>query len=892
MVFEGPWYWVALPPLLVWVWWLSRRSYAQLSPATRRISTALRLVILACLIGALSRPIWMSSTRGQHVVFLVDASRSLSKENLDAALEDVVKSATEVGKSGPHRFSVIAFGKRPRLVVSGQRGWREWTQEQRDFVLHETSLPELRSRLAKATADNVPEVERKELQRRIDAIDRFRNETVGEATDVAAAIRLAMNTGEADDARVLYLYTDANFNCGEWEGAFESVKAAGHAIQTVAMNRELPPEVAAADLVIPNTVRINQGFTADLRIASTVETDAVLAVYRDGLVSAEIKQTLKRGMNTVQVPGLFFREKGFHTIDVAVRAEKDTRVENNKVRALAVVPGELRVLYVEAEEAQSSYLMSALALEGIKVEARPASGVPRTLDDLLGFDAFILSNVAADRLSARQMQMIRTYVQDFGGGFIMLGGDQSFGLGGYYNTPVEEVLPVRMPIQKELNRPSLAIYLVIDKSGSMEGTKIQLAKRAAIATAEAINPRDQIGLIGFDSDAHELVPLTSAGDRAAVSGGVSELDAGGGTFLYPALEIAHDRLQQSNARRKHVIILSDGQTQGFGYPDIAQMMAGDGITMSTVGIGEGADMKLMEQIAAAGGGRAYFTNDFQTIPQIFTREALRASNSMLVERLVLPTVAADDEAVAEIDGDLPPLAGYVATTARDAAKTIIVSDAGDPILAKWRTGLGRAAAFTSDTKPHWAEDWIKWPDFAKFWAQVVRSVAGQEVAQELSVETTRRAEGDDVRVTAEVRDAAGNMVTDVGMELGVLEAGAGLKPVVVEREGPAQFSARVPRGEYGVTRQLAWKVTGKGAEPTTAPYGFVESFSPEFRTLGPDEGVLSAIRARGLGEARSVGEAVPPVAQRSSRSRVPLWPVLLIAALVLAPVDILCRRMS
>src|SRR6185436_2041209 len=177
-------------------------------------------------------------------------------------------------------------------------------------------------------------------------------------------------------------------------------------------------------------------------------------------------------------------------------------------------------------------------------ESRPATGVPQTLEDLLNFDCFILANVPSDRLggaggssasiavssgsSARQMQMIRSYVQDFGGGFIMIGGDQSFGLGGYYNTPIEEVLPVRMPIQKDLNRPSIAIELIIDKSGSMEGAKIQLAKRAGVATSEAINPRDQIGVVGFDSDAKEILALTPAADRANINAAISTLEAGGG----------------------------------------------------------------------------------------------------------------------------------------------------------------------------------------------------------------------------------------------------------------------------------------------------------------------------------------------------------------------------
>ena len=153
-------------------------------------------------------------------------------------------------------------------------------------------------------------------------------------------------------------------------------------------------------------------------------------------------------------------------------------------------------------------------------------------------------------------------------------------------------------------------------------------------------------MIGFDGESRVILELTSAADRATITNHISALDAGGGTFLYPTLEDAHGRLLNSNARRKHVIVLSDGQTQGFGYDEIVQAMAADGITLSAVGIGDGADMNLMETIALAGGGRAYFTNDLDSIPQIFTREALRASKSMLVERLVQPIAIGDDVALA------------------------------------------------------------------------------------------------------------------------------------------------------------------------------------------------------------------------------------------------------
>jgi Mg-chelatase subunit ChlD len=923
MRFEAALFWIALPALLLWVLWLSRRSYAQLAPRSRWGSAAVRAVILAALLGALSRPVWLRTSHAQHVLFVVDASRSVTKGNVEAALGDIDHLAAEATKQG-HRVSVIAFGRRPRLVIDSATSWSGWTTDQRDLLMHESVLPSLRTRLAQMITQNAgpaADKERAELAKHIDEIEEFRAGTIGEATDARAALRLALNAGEGaqGETRTVYLFTDANFNADSsplsgWREAFAEAKSAGHTIHTVALSKPIGPEVATVELATPSSVRVNQGFAADLHVASTIDTPpdkpARIAVYRDGVASAEFAQALHAGDNTVHIPGLCFRDKGFHTIDAAVRVDPacDTRVENNRVRALVTVPGELRVLYVDSDEAHQSFLTSALSLEGVQVEARPAAGVPQSLDDLLGFDCFILANVPADRLGGRQMQMIRTYVQDFGGGFIMVGGDQSFGLGGYYGTPVEEVLPVRMPIQKDLNRPSIAIEILIDKSGSMEGPKMQLAKRAAVATAEAINPRDQIGVVAFDSDAREILPLTPAGDRATITAGIASLDAGGGTFLYPAMEIAHNTLQQSPARRKHCIIVSDGMTEGFGYADMAALMAADGITISTVGIGGDADMKMMQEIASAGAGRSYFTNDFNTIPQIFTREALRASNSMLVERLVLPTTAAEDESLSEVDsGQLPPLSGYVATTAKETAKVVIISDSGDPILARWRSGLGRAAAYTSDTKPHWAEDWIRWPDFAKFWAQLVRSCSGHEVAKDLSIESARRSEGaESNRLSLELRDPTGGFVNDKTLELTAFDPQSGPHPVAVEREAPGLFTAVVPQGDYGRTQQFAWKIMpaageGSGAnrapaadrgEPVTIPFGFVDSFSPELRTLGPDRAALDQIRELHAGDMAEVGEAKLHLSQRASIHEILLWPLLLVVALVLIPVDILLRRLG
>ena len=914
MRFELAWcLWLAIP-LAAYAVWLSRRGYAQLRPWARAVSLTLRILVLLLLVATLSQPDWLKRSDRRHVLFVLDVSRSVTAENLDAALDDIDRLAKEAIQRDRARLSVIGFGQNPTVLVRGQNAWDGWPKNLREQLHYETTLSNLyaqRTRMISAGAQQTDEMAR--LNERITVTAQLCDRVTGDRTDVEAALRLALNLCDAGESGTIYLFTDGHFNHGQWMRAFSAAKSADVRIHTITLDRQPPPEVAAADLSLPPTVRVNQGFSAELRVASTVETSADLRIFKDGYSQPPQTVELHPGENTIHLTGLYFREKGFHTVEAALRPAVDTQIANNTIRSLVIVPGPTRVLYVDGDEREMPYLKSALELEGIQVETRPATGVPRNLSDLLGFDAFILSNVPADRLNLPQMRMIRTYVQDFGGGFLMLGGDESFGLGGYYSTPIEEILPVRMPIQKNLTRPSLALLLVIDKSGSMDGAKIQLAKRAAIATAEAINPRDLIGVIGFDSEAQVLLELTPAADRATISGHIASLDAGGGTFLYPALEAAHLRLSESNARRKHIIVLSDGQTQGFGYEEQAGGMAADGITISTIGIGEGADMKLMEAMAYAGGGRCYFTNDFYTIPQIFTREALRASNTMLVERLVQPVPVGQDVALAEIDlEELPLLTGYVATTAKPTGNLIIAAENGDPLLAKWRYGLGRAAAFTSEPKPHWAEDWIAWDDFAKFWSQLVRSLTTGDLDRKISLECTHILDDDGVLLTAEVQDENG-LFLDLAPTLNTLGADGRPRPLPVTHSGPGTFEARLPDFAFGKDQQFVWHLTPRVSQasadtpasamdpPTTngttddglvTSYGFVYSFSPEYAAFGPSAATLEQIRDRDAGEMQSVGQARLCAPGAPTRQRLALWPYLLAAALLLVPFDILVRRIG
>ncbi len=376
----------------------------------------------------------------------------------------------------------------------------------------------------------------------------------------------------------------------------------------------------------------------------------------------------------------------------------------------------------------------------MQVDVRPPRGAPDNLAELQNYDLMVLSNVPATSLSLRQMEVARTYVRDLGGGLIMLGGDQSFGLGGYYKTTLEEILPVRSDFEKEKEKPSLAMMLVIDKSGSMGGEKIEMAKEAARAAVELLGPSDKVGVLAFEGENFWVSELHPCTDKGFVLDRIAGLEAGGGTNMAPAMEEAHETLQSAVAKLKHVIILTDGISAPGDFEGIAQAMAADRITVSTVALGGDADQTLLEEIARIGNGRFYLADDAAQVPQIFAKETVTASKSAINEQPFSPAIVRPTQVLSEIRLDEAPfLLGYVVTRPKPTAEVILATESGDPLLAWWRYGLGMSVAFTSDAKARWAAEWLTWPQFGQFWAQVVRHAI--RTVRDQGLARTGRAQG-------------------------------------------------------------------------------------------------------------------------------------------------------
>ncbi|OLD68483.1 MAG: hypothetical protein AUF63_02870 [Candidatus Rokubacteria bacterium 13_1_20CM_70_15] len=540
------------------------------------------------------------------------------------------------------------------------------------------------------------------------------------------------------------------------------------------------------------------------------------------------------------------------------------------------------MLLADRDRSHAQSLAGALRAQNIEVTVVEPPQIPVDLAGLQKYDGVILSNVSSLKLTRAQMGYIRDYVRDGGGGLLMVGGEESFGLGGYYRTPIEEALPVTMEVKQKVEIPSLAVVLSIDRSGSMamatdeKVTKLDLAKEAAHLVVDLLDERNEVGVMSWDTEFIWDAPLRSAKDRQAIHHAVAQSYAV--LFDRPAL-------------LKHVIFLSDGQMTRGDFQGLLRRMAKDKITVSTVAIGKDADVQLMVDIAKWGRGRFYYTEDSQTIPRIFTLETQLASKASLIEQPFKPQLTSPNhEAMQEIDWkNAPPLGGYVATTLKSTAELVLMSHQEDPVLATWRYGLGRAAAFTSDAKAKWAVLWLRWRDFNKFWSQLVRWTLRSGSRSDTVALVERH---DDVgEIVVDAVDTKGEFINFLDSQVGVVAPNRERTVIDLEQVGPGRYRGRFPvtqEGVYlvGMAQRRADRVIGSQLAGLVVPY------AQELRDLGVDEALLRELAELTGGSALASPRDAFLTGRRRSRITVEVWPWLVGLVAVLLIPDIALRRLG
>ncbi|MGA2379650.1 MAG: VWA domain-containing protein [Spirochaetia bacterium] len=726
------------------------------------------------------------------------------------------------------------------------------------------------------------------------------------ATNIGAALQDGLAqagapSGAGGALRILLL-TDGNENRGSADDAAGVAKSMGARIFPLPLGAPVRgPEVSVEEVRAPERVREAEAHEVTVMVRSRTAVSARVTLLRDAAPVATRIEQLSPGENAVQFTGSF-PERGLHAWDALVEAPGDGVPQNNHNRRFVEVSGAPRILYVSKPGKGSPSLLSALSAQDISVVSRPATALPGTLAGYLPFDALILDNVPGYGISTEKMETIARYVRDAGGGLLMAGGDTSFGAGGYYKTPIERILPVDMDAKSQLDVPGLSLVLVVDKSGSMGaevpsgGTKLDVVKAAALAAIESLNPFDKAGVIAFDADWQWAVPLTRAGDTAKIAADLATLTPGGGTIIFPALEEADRVLSASSSPLRHVILLTDGLTDAADFKTLLERMARHHITVSTVAVGDDADTELLADMARWGRGRTYATSDPRDVPRIFLTDTTLASRGLLVEKSFLPRELSAAEMVRGLSlGDLPGLRGFVLTYMKSGAEQVLSALYDAPLLAAWRCGLGRTAAFTSDLSGRWSAAFLAWDQFPRFAAQLVRWI--ERPADTNVLHPRIDTDGGSATVTVDAYDSLGAFVNGLDISGILLRPGGARVELRVPQTSPGLYQAVFPADEVG---DYILTLSAASAEATLPPLtiGTSIAYSEEYRMLGVNSTLLERLAVETGGKVISSGDDEAGLAALlrrepgSAGAGNDAWKYFLLASLLLFLLDIAARRLA
>jgi uncharacterized membrane protein len=737
-------------------------------------------------------------------------------------------------------------------------------------------------------------------------LDRLASTPVRSATDVGAALRLAVALFPDDSQKRIVLMTDGNDTTGG--GQVEAALAAARDVQieTRLIGQAASDEVIVERLTTPSTGRLGETIEAVAEIRSSVAQPATVRLFADGAPVATERVALEAGLNRITFD-VTPTEAGFHTFRAVVEAARDTFSQNDRADSNTIVKGEPRTLVLAGDESVAAELVSALSAQRQQVDTMIPEALPTELGELTTYDSVVLVDVPRIRLSDRQLAALQVYVRDLGKGLVMIGGPDSYGAGGYQRTALEETLPVDMGVRDRQKQPDVALVVVIDQSGSMDAChcnsfeggqggggglagvrKVDIGKEAILRAAAALTERDELGVVSFNEQAHWVVRTQALGGLDDLAGKIATIQPDGQTNIYAGLEQAVDSLEGAAATRRHIILLTDGWSSSGQYDQIIDRMQAAGITLSTVGAGGGSN-PFLEGLAQAGGGRFYDAANAASIPDIFLKETQQVSGQQIVEEPFFPILTSSSPILRGLDEGLPRLHGYNGTTAKPAAQTVLVTARDDPLLAQWQYGLGRSVAWTSDSTGRWASDWVGWPGFSQFFSQLVAwTFPGEETG---GIEATFAVDGGETTLRVESVEADGSP-RDFYSTTAVV-VGPELEPVSVPLIQSAPGVYEAPLGEID-PGAYAVRVTQTlpGSTPLGRTVGLVAPTPAEYRAVGPDAPFLAALRsATGGGVVETALD--PWVHDLTATSRfTDLWPLLLVLALVLWPLDIALRRVS
>ena len=848
----------ALAAATVWIWWMHVAGFGGLGRVRSILALEVRLALAGLFVILLAEPRAVRTSDELSVVYAVDVSDSISDGSTTRALEFVARTATK--KPQKDEAGLVIFGKNAAV---------EFKADKRVPLEGDTVITN-------------------------SLIDK-------EATNIEQGLSLAAAMLPEDKQGRIVLISDGMQTEGDLSKIVGDLKARGISVDVLPIAFSISDEVWLERMELPQFVKMGESYEAGIVLSSLNAGEGTLTIEENGQKIAEEPVKFQAGKNRYSFP-IQLRTAGYYeyTARIEVPRGKDSIDKNNRVVNSLFLEGEGKVLLVtdpQGEPRDWQPLAQALRDTRHAVEMQTAFEFPRDSASLLPYDCIVFVNAPADAFDQVQLTAMRDAVFNFGSGFLMVGGANSFGPGGYHRTVVEEALPVTMDISQKKVLPKGALVIILHTCEFPEGNT--WAKRITKQAIKVLGAQDEVGALMYGPMGEQWIfELAPASEYEKMAVKIQAAEPGDMPSFAGTMRKGLAGLKKSDAATKHMIIISDGDPAP-APPGLIQEYIDNKISVSTVAINPhgGNEIGLMRNVAAATGGRYYFPSDSNQLPSIFIKESKTLKRSMIQNKVVTPQVAMDDGVLKGIEA-MPPLKGYVITTAKGKpARTVLQvpseqsEEEGDidPILAITQYGLGKTAAFTSDLSSNWASEWMSWDKYSAFVHQLVTEISRVQKTGKLRMWTyTSGNEGVIV-------------VEDFSEHESFLEIQARVsgprdrtETVALKQVGPRRYQASVPlwgKGRYHVVGMPA----GEERKDDRAFGGFIIPYSPEYLRFRSNPLVLNDIW-NGTGgkslEPDAKAEDIYNRDRQPKRSSRPIFDWFLVILACLVPLDVGVRRIQ
>ena len=849
----------ALLFLTPWFWWMSVVGGSGLGGVRATVALLTRLAIFGAFVMLLAEPRAVRKSDTLSVVYALDVSDSMGEKVSDQALAWIMQSLQH--KPEKDEAGLVVFGREAAVELPPRKTFPFET---------------INSRVGRDGSD------------------------LAKGLGLAAAMLPEGNQGR------IVLVSDGNETEGAAAGMLDELKSRGVAVDVLPVGFDFAKEVWIERLDLPRVVKAGETYEASVLLNALTAGQGNLRLQENGKTIFEKPVEYAPGKNRYTLP-LYMREPGYYEYVATIEPPKgeDGWTENNVAIGDLFLRGEGKVLVVtdaEGDPRDWTQFVSALKSSERVVQSRMAYEFPREPLSLLPYDLVVFPNVPADAFDAVQLQALRDAVYHQGTGFLMLGGPNSYGPGGFHRSAVEEALPVEMDVKQKKVLPKGALAIILHTCEFAEGNT--WAKRVAKEAVRVLGAQDDVGLLAYTYTGgggdQWIFKLTPAGQYEKLAVLINQAEPGDMPSFQPSMQMAFDALRANDASVKHAIVISDGDPSP-PTPQLVQAYVDAKITISMIAINPHGqvDVSVMQSIAAATGGRYYFPKDPAQLPSIFIKEAKTLKRSMIQNKVFIPEIVFPSPILKGLDA-LPELRGYVLTTPKPRATLVLRAppnaaeaaqgDEPDPLLATWRFGLGTTGAWTSDLAPNWAASWVEWEKYQAF-------------VKQLAIELSRVEQKSDLHLRTFASGGMGVVsVEDFAQEDTFLDLAAKVSgprgetaTVALKQVAPRRYQGTFPlwgKGRYQVMAAGLGTAGGKERNEQ-ALGGFAVPYSPEYLRFRSDPILLKNIAERTGGRVLGPNESNlfqrPRTIRESTR---PVFDWFLLALAILVPLDVGIRRVQ